>query len=109
MTKKKTLPLDEFEVDGKKYKLKYVKMKDIKNGFYEDYLTLSGLGFVRTLSYEDGEDIVINFLKAVCEDEKAIKIIAENLTAKSMNEILDKVKEMNEIDSIQDLIDKKNE
>jgi len=109
MAKEKTLSLNEFEIEGKIYKLKYVKMKDIKDGFYDNFLAISGLGFVRTVSYEDGEEIIINFLNAVCENSKDVKTIADNLTAKSMSDILKKVKEMNELNDIEDLIKEKNE
>ena len=108
MAKEKKLALDEFEIEKKKYKLKPVKMKDIKNGFYDDFLILSNFGFVRALSYEDGEEILMNFLRAVCANEKDVDAIVDDLTAQSMAEILTKVKQMNEIHEIDDLIRQKN-
>lgn len=80
------------------YAIKPVKMKYIKNNFLFQYACLQENGFIKTMKYSDGKDIIQGFINAVIDNEELSKKAFEDLDTISMKEILDITKKINEIE-----------
>lgn len=88
----------EVIINDKKYIIKPTKVKYFKNGFYNMHTVFKQIGFAELLSmYNDGEEIVKNYLLAVFDSEEIVEEIYENLDVKIVNDIVNKVNVLNEI------------
>ena len=83
-----------------------VKMKYMKSIFYNSYLLLQAYG-ATIFSYPDGSNIWNNFLASVFDNDlKVIEYINNNLNENIVNELLSKVKKINEIENDEEYIEK---
>lgn len=84
-----------------------IKMKYIKDNFYNIYLCVNKFGLMRLLEFSDGSEILNKFLNAVFDgDKEVIDYVLDEMTTYEFNELLIKVKEINELKDENDL--KKN-
>ena len=86
--------------NGVAYEVKSIKMRYIKNNFYNNYMLLKEHGLIKIYKFTDGADIVLNFLTAAFNDEKVAKdlIDGDDLDANMMKEIIALTKKINEIE-----------
>jgi len=86
--------------NGNAYEVKSIKMRYIKNGFYNDYTLLKEIGLIKIYKFKDGADIVLRFLTAAFNDEEVAKglIEGDDLDANMMSEIIEKTRELNGIE-----------
>ena len=93
-------------IGEKNYEIYPVKYKYLKKGFYKNYLTVKKYGLLKLLSFSNGEEILVDFLKAVfnmakMDEELLIGLYEEmidDLDVKTMKEIIKKTEEVNQID-----------
>ena len=90
---------------GKVYEVVSVKMKYMKNGFYNNYMLLKEHGVMKLCHFADGNEISLNFLTAVFNSEELAKELIEgdDLDVKLMNEIIEITKKLNEIEDEPDI------
>lgn len=94
----KILNENEVLIGEKVYQVKMAKMKYIKTGFYNTYLLMKTHGLLKIFKFSDGEKVLANFLTAIFDSEEIAKEAMENLDIKSMKELLDITKKINEIE-----------
>ncbi|MCP3925540.1 MAG: hypothetical protein GY714_23470 [Desulfobacterales bacterium] len=93
-----------FRLGDKTFTIQPIKMKYMKNNFYNYYLLLKKYGLIKILNFKDGLDIVNYVLQAIFDNnEDNIGYAKEELDNSTLNELLDIVKKENEIDDEEDL------
>ena len=71
---------------------------------YNCYIALKKYGLIKILKFGDGLEIVNSFLKAVFDNNSEIILfLSDNLNEITMKTIIEKVKEVNEIEDEDDL------
>lgn len=94
----KTLKNDEILIGEKIFTLKPIKMKYIKKDFYSQHVLIKKLGLIKLMTYIDGEEIIKEYLKATFDIEEIEQEILDNIDAKILSSLREKVKELNEIE-----------
>ena len=90
---------DQIQLSNERiYNITPVKVKHMLTGFYNNYMNLRKIGFVKLLGFSDGNEIVTNFLIAVLDSEKIAKEVLPELYAKDMSKILEITKRLNELE-----------
>ncbi|MBK5239822.1 hypothetical protein [Clostridium sp.] len=79
------------------YSINAVKVKYMILGFYNNYMNIKTLGFVKLMGFSDGLEIVTNFLTATFDSEEVGREVLEELRAKDMSRILEITKKINEL------------
>ena len=79
------------------YNISPVKVKHMLSGYYNNYLNIKTIGFVKLLGFSDGEKIVTDFLIASLDSEELAKEVLPDLLAKDMTRLLDISKRLNEL------------
>lgn len=101
---KKNTDLLYIKINDKNLPLYPVKMKYMKRNFYSCYLILKKEGLMKIFKYQDGEEVVNELLVAIFDGNKEyIDYAKDNLDEKTMNILLDKIKQINDIDDEADL------
>lgn len=89
---------NEVFIDGKGLlKIKPTKLKYFKDNSYNNFMLIRSMGIHEVLTYEDGESIIKKYLAAVFDvDVETIDFIDE-MTTRTLFEIINKANAINEI------------
>jgi len=89
---------DQIQLSNERvYNITAIKVKYMLTGFYNNYMNIKKIGFVKLMGFSDGNEIVTNFLIAVLDSEKLTKEVLPELFAKDMTRIIEIVKKQNEL------------
>ena len=92
------ITVDQIQLSNERvYNITPVKVKHMLTGFYNNYMNIKKIGFVKLMGFSDGNEIVTNFLIAVLDSEKIAKEVLPELLAKDMTRILEITKRLNEL------------
>ena len=89
---------DQLQLSNERvYNISPVKVKHMLTGYYNNYLNIKTIGFVKLLGFSDGEKIVTDFLTASLDSEELAKEVLPELLSKDMTRLLDISKRLNEL------------
>lgn len=78
-------------------KLKPTKLKYFKNGTYNNYMLIKNIGIHELLRYDDGDEILKDFLSAALDIEKSAIDFIDEMSTKTLFDIIEKANKLNEI------------
>jgi tRNA splicing ligase len=78
-------------------KIKPTKLKYFKNGTYNNYMLIKNIGIHELLRYDDGDEILKDFISAVLDIEKNTIDFIDEMSTKTLFDIIEKANKINEI------------
>ena len=100
----KALKENEVELEGKILQIVPIKMKYMKAGYFNTYLTIKSIGFLKLIGkYSDGEKLTKILLTGAFDSEEKANEIYEMLDTPTMMKIMNIIKTMNEIEDEEEI------
>jgi hypothetical protein len=94
----KVINPNEVFIEGKGLlKIKPTKLKYFKDNTYNNCMLVKTMGINEVLKYEDGEEIIKKFLGAVFDVDSSTIDFIDDMTTKTLFEIISKANIINEI------------
>ena len=78
-------------------KLKPTKLKYFKNGKYNNFMLIKNMPINELLRYDDGEEVIENFILAALDLEKITEEFVDSLSIVDLYELIEKINKINGI------------